>query len=304
MIGLDTSHALAFARVINNPDAKGDVADIQVVAAYPASSPDLPSSYERVEGFTTKLREMGIEIVDSIDSLLNKVDVVMIESVDGRPHLQQAKPAIAAGKPVWIDKPMAGSLADGVEIFRLAREAGVPCFSSSSMRYAEGVVAVCNDPKIGEVVGCMIYSPCSLEPHHPDLYWYGIHGVEALFTIMGPGCVSVTRVQTEDTDVVTGVWRDGRVGTFRGKRAGKRGYGGLVFGTKGIGPIGSHSGYEALVVEIAKFFKTGKAPVSPEETLEVLAFMEAADESKRQGGGPVTLESVMAKARQANAERK
>jgi predicted dehydrogenase len=206
---------------------------------------------------------------------------------------------IKAGKPVFIDKPLAASLRDGLEIFRLAREANVPCFSSSSLRFSPGIAGMRNDPKIGDVLGCVAYSPCSLEPHHPDLFWYGIHGVEMLYTIMGPGCVSVNRTHTADTDVVTGVWKDGRVGTFRGLRGGKTGYGAVVFGSKGNGPSGGYGGYEPLLVEVGKFFESGRPPVTPEETIEILAFMEAADESKLQNGASVTLESVMARAQSA-----
>ncbi|MHB1036338.1 MAG: Gfo/Idh/MocA family protein [Pirellulales bacterium] len=298
IIGLDTSHVIAFTRQLNDPRATGDAAGVRVVAAFPGGSPDLPDSIDRVAGYTEEIRKMGVEIVDSIDALLPKVDVVLLESVDGRPHLAQVKPVLAAKKPVFIDKPVAGSLADAVEIFRLAREANVPCFSASSLRFSPGIQAMHNDPRVGRVMGCDAYGPCSLEKHHPDLFWYGVHGVETLFTIMGPGCVSVTRVQTKGTELVTGVWKDGRVGTFRGLRAGAAGYGATVFGEKGIAPSGGYGGYEPLVVEIVRFFKTGKPPVSAEETIEIFAFMEAADQSKRQGGAPVTLESVLAKASQ------
>jgi hypothetical protein len=155
-----------------------------------------------------------------------------------------------------------------------------------------------NDPRVGDVVGCDAWGPCPLEPTHPDLFWYGIHGVEVLFTIMGTGCERVARSHTADTDVVTGTWKDGRVGVFRGIRRGKADYGAMVFGTKGIVPAGGYGGYEPLVGEIAAFFATGKAPVSAEETIEIFAFMEAADESKRRGGEPVALESVIAKAKE------
>ncbi len=148
------------------------------------------------------------------------------------------------------------------------------------------------------MLGCDVYGPCELEPHHPDLFWYGIHGVESLFTIMGTGCKTVARVQTRDTELVTGVWQNGRVGTFRGIRKGKSGYGGLAFGSKNIVPFSSTAGYEPLVEEICKFFRTGQPPVRAEETLEIYAFMAAADESKRQGGMPVTLESVVSRARE------
>jgi len=294
IIGID-AHALPWTTIINNPEVTGELADMKIVAAYPGGSQDIPRSIEVLEDRATKISKFGVEIVDSIDALLEKADVVLILSIDGRKHLEEAKPVFAAGKPVFIDKPIAGSLADAIEIFRLAQEHKVPCFSSSSLRFAKQTLGIRQDPKLGELIGCDQYAPCSLEPHHPDFFWYGIHGVEPLFTIMGPGCVSVTRVHTEGTDMAVGVWDDGRIGSFRGIRDGRRGYGSTVFGTKGIVPGGGFDGYEPLIVEIVKFFKTGKPPVSAEETLEIFAFMEAADESKRQGGRPVTLESVMPK---------
>jgi predicted dehydrogenase len=298
IIGLDTSHVVAFTSLLNNPKNTGDLAGVRVVAGFPGGSQDIASSKDRIAGFTKQLKEKyEIEIVDSIDALLKKVDVVLLESVDGRPHLEQVKPVLKAVKPVFIDKPVAGSLADAIQIYELARQNKVPVFSSSSLRFGPGAQAMRNNPKVGEVVGCDAYGPSPLEEHHPDLFWYGIHGVELLFTIMGTGCQSVARTHTKDTDLVVGTWKDGRIGTFRGIRKGKADYGATVFGSKGVEPSGGSGGYQPLVVEICKFFKTGKAPVAPEETLEIFAFMEAADESKRKGGTPVTLEAVMAKAR-------
>jgi len=294
IIGFD-AHALSWTKIINDPQATGELANMTIVAGYPGGSADIPRSMEVIEERTAQLRELGVETVDSIDDLLKKVDVVLILSIDGRKHLEEAKPVFAAGKRVFIDKPIAGSLADAIEIFRLSKEHNVPCFTSSSLRFAKRTIDIRQDPKLGELIGCEQYSPCSLEPHHPDFFWYGIHGVEPLFTIMGPGCVSVTRVHTEGTDVAIGIWEGGRIGSVRGIRDSRRGYGSTVFGTKGIVPGGGFDGYEPLIVEIVKFLKTGKPPVTAEETLEIFAFMEAADESKRQGGRPVTLESVMPK---------
>lgn len=303
IIGLDTSHVVAFTQTLNNPKAQGVLSRVRVVAAYAGGSADIPDSKNRLKGYTETLRDKyHVEIVDSIEALLQKVDVVFLESLDGRPHLEQVRPVFKAKKPVFIDKPVAGSLADALEIYRLARESGTPCFSSSSLRFSTGIRAVRGNPKFGDVLGCDAYSPCSLEPHHPDLFWYGIHGVEILFTIMGPGCDSVTRVQTDKGEFVTGKWKDGRVGTFRGIRKGKADYGAMVFGTNSVGPSGGFTGYEPLVVEICKFFDSGKPPVTAEETLEIYAFMEAADESKRQGGKPVTLESVLARAKNKGAK--
>ena len=301
IIGLD-AHAPVWTRILNNPQATGELADMVVVAGYPGGSPDIPQSMDLLAKGIKTFEELNVPLVDSIEELLPKVDVVLILSIDGRPHLEQARPVIAAGKPLFIDKPMAASVADAIEIFRLAAEHKVPCFSSSSLRFAPGTIGIRSNPALGEVRGCDQYSPCALEPHHPDLFWYGIHGVEPLFTIMGTGCQSVTRVHTEGTDVTVGTWADGRLGSVRGIRDGQRGYGATVFGSKGIVQSGKFEGYEPLIEEIVKFFKTGKAPVSAEETIEIFAFMEAADESKRQGGCPVLLESVMQKARQAAAK--
>jgi predicted dehydrogenase len=299
MIGLDTSHVTAFTRLINDPQKDYGC---RVVVGYPGGSPDIEASAGRVQKYTNQLRdEYGLEIVDSIEELCRKVDGVMLESVDGRPHLEQAKPVIAAGKPIFIDKPMAGSLADVLEIFRLAKTGNVPCWSSSSLRFGPGILGMRNHDEVGEVLGCDAFSPCSIEPHHPDLYWYGVHGVEILFTIMGAGCQSVQRTQTKGYELVVGVWDDGRIGTYRGLKTGKKDYGAMVFGTKGIARSGGYEGYGHLVEEVVRFFKTGDVPVPPEETIEIFAFMTAADESKAKGGAPVTLESVSDKARQRNA---
>ncbi len=304
IIGCDTSHVPAFAKAFNAEKPEGTLAGMRVVAAFPGGSDDIASSRDRVGKFTDQLRGMGIEIVDSVDALVERVDVVLLESLDGRKHLPQIRPVFAAGKPVFLDKPFAGSLADAIEILDLAKKHKTPFFSSSALRYTPAIQGARSNAEIGKVIGCGAYSPCALEPTHPDLFWYGVHGVETLFTIMGPGCERVSRVQTDGTELVAGVWKDGRIGTFRGTRAGKHGYGATVFGEKSVKFISGFGGYMPLVEQIATFFKTGKPPVSAEETLDIFAFMEAADESKRQGGAPVTLESVIAKARAEVAARK
>ncbi|HSZ55526.1 MAG TPA: Gfo/Idh/MocA family oxidoreductase [Tepidisphaeraceae bacterium] len=296
IIGLDTSHVIAFTKLLNAPKAREELTGVKIVAAFPGGSSDIPDSRDRVGPYTKQVQAMGVEIVDSIPALLPKVDVVLLESVDGRPHLAQARPVIEAGKPLFIDKPLAGSLADAIAIDELARKHQVPWFSSSSLRFGPKVQAIRHDPKVGQVFGCDAWSPCHLEPHHPDLYWYGIHGVELLYTVMGEGCESVTRVTSDGTDVVVGRWKDGRIGTFRGIRAGKQDYGVVVFGGKGVGTALGFEGYEPLLVQIVKFFKTRAPPVSAAETIEIYAFMEAADESKRQGGRPITISAVMEKA--------
>jgi hypothetical protein len=219
----------------------------------------------------------------------------LLESVDGRVHLEQVKPVLKAKKRVFIDKPLAASLADAAMIAKLAEEAGVPWFSSSSLRFHPAIANLKDDPQLGGIVGCDAYGPSPTESHHPDLFWYGIHGVEILFTIMGPGCQSITRVTSPGTDMVVGKWKDGRIGTFRGIRTGKDGYGATVFGVKEIRcAVAATSGsfYRDLVEQIIKFFQTGVPPVSASETLELFAFMQAAELSKAKGGQEVSLSDV------------
>ncbi len=303
VIGLDTSHAPEFVKVLNDSHAAADVAGFRVVAAYPRGSKDIRSSVERIPKFTNDLKELGVEIVGSIDDLLIRCDAVLLETNDGRPHLEQALAILKAKKACFIDKPLAGSLADAVAIFAAAKKYDTPVFTASSLRYVDGAQKL-RAGDFGAVLGCDVYSPCSLESTHPDLFWYGIHGVESLYTVMGPGCESVSRTSTPDTDVAVGVWSGGRIGTFRGIRKGTSGYGGTAFTTKKIVPLGDYQGYRPLVVEIAKFFRTRKSPISDAESLEIYTFMEAADESKREGGKPVRLADVLAKAQAAAAKIK
>ncbi|NBV22576.1 MAG: gfo/Idh/MocA family oxidoreductase [Proteobacteria bacterium] len=293
MIGLDTSHVPAFTEILNNPQNKKHVTGAKVVAAFKGGSPDIESSASRVDGFTkTLVEKYGVKLYDSIEEMCKNVDAVMIESVDGRPHLAQAIPVIKAKKPLFLDKPMGGSLKDVLEIFRLAKEANVPVWSSSSLRYGKGIPAV-RGGSIGVVSYAETSSPASLEKSHPDLFWYGIHGCEALFSVMGTGCESVKRGKTDDGRIeVTGKWKGGRTGIFREAK----GYTGIAKGDKGEAPVGAYDGYDPLIAEVIKAFQSGIVPVKPEETIELFAFMEAADESKRRGGAEVTLAEVLKKA--------
>ena len=295
MIGLDTSHCDAFAKILNDSNAAPDFAGFRIVAAYPHGSKDIESSASRIPQITEEVKKYGVQIVGSIDELLKQVDVVLLETNDGRLHYEQALPVLKAGKRMFIDKPIAGSLADTVAIFKAAKKYNVPVFSSSSLRFTPAVQDIAKEKTVGKVIGADTFSPCTIEKTHPDLFWYGIHGVETLFTIMGRGCRQVVRVHQDGTDMVVGTWQDGRIGTFRGTRTGKYDLGGTAFGEKGNSQFSADGGYEPLLKEIIQFFKTGIPPVSAEETIEIYAFMEAADESKRLGGVPVELEKVMAK---------
>jgi hypothetical protein len=288
IIGTDTSHATAFTEMLNNESSPDHVPGGRVVAAYKGGSPDIESSATRVDQYAEELRtKWQVHFYPNIAELCQHVDAVLLESVDGRVHLAQARAAIAAHKPLFIDKPLASTLEDAREIARLAKTAGVPWFSSSSLRFGE----IAETMKFADATGVETWGPGPLEPHHQlDLSWYAIHPIELLYTLMGPGCEEVSRTSSPDADLIAGRWKDGRIGTVRALRP-YSDYGAVVFRPKQIveSPSRPADSYRPLVVEIMKFFESGQTPVPNQETLEIFAFMDAAQRSKDEGGRPMRL---------------
>ncbi len=292
IVGTDTSHAVEFTRILNDAAAPDHVPGGRVVAAYKGGSPDVESSRTRVEKFAETLRsQYQVEFVPEIAGLCGKVDAVLLESVDGRAHLPQAREVFRCGKPVFIDKPLAASLEDARAIAALAGQAGVPWFSTSSLRYSAAAAL-----KSNPVLGAGVWGPGPVEPHHQlDLSWYGIHAVELLYTLMGTGCEEVTRFSggtaEAGSDVIAARWKDGRTATVRTIRP----YG--QFGAIALRPDGSVArspekdevGYPSLLRVVVEFFRTRTPPVPNEETLEIFSFMDAAQRRKEQGGRPVKL---------------
>ncbi len=288
LVGTDTSHVTAFARLLNDPAVPDHVPGARITAAYKGGTADNPTSSKYVEKYAEELRsKWGVEIVPRIEDLCGKVDAILLTSVDGRPHLEEARRIFTCRKPVWIDKPLASTLEDAREIARLARQSGVTWWTSSSLRFADMTTRLKSDG----ITGVITWGPGPFEEHHHlDLSWYAIHPIEMLYTLMGPGCVEVTRTYTEDADVITGRWKDGRIGTARAARPYGT-YGAVVFRGKEVlqsDPKAS-VGYRGLVVEIVNSFRAGTIPVPVEESLEIFSFMDAALRSKQSGGAPQTL---------------
>lgn len=296
IIGLDTSHAEQFTLRLNDSANPNHVPGGRVVAAFPTPSADIEESRDRVEGFTAIVRDkFGVRIASGIEDVCKNVDAILLLTLDGRPRLEQMKQILSFGKPVFMDKPVAASLKDAVDIYKLAEAAKVPVFSASAIRWYTGVLEVANAEK-GPPAGAISYGPAHILAHHPDLFFYGIHPSEALFTVMGTGCLSVTRVTTPDTSVVTGLWQGGRVGTLHAIHEGAKAYKVIRFGQNAVTEQKSEGDYTPMLREIIKFFQTKQPPVSAKDTLEIYAFMEAAEESKRRGGKSITLREVLSKA--------
>jgi predicted dehydrogenase len=316
VIGLDNYQALAFTQLFHDPKAAGDLKGIRVVAAYMGGSPDIEESVVSLPKWAPEMKKAGVDILDSVEKVVAKSDALLLMSLDGRAHLPHVRAVAKSGKPVYVGRPLAGSLADVVRILDLAKESKLPLFSCSQHRFSPGFSGMRDHPEVGKVLGCSVWGGCPTEPHHAELFWHAVHGVETLYTIMGPGCESVTMASTPAAELVTGVWKDGKIGTFRGIRKGAVKYRALVFGDKGISPSGDYGydvpkgwvaphgeymGYKGVAIEIGKFFRTKRPPVSPEETLELFTFMEAAHQSKAKGGVPVKLADILAATRKAMA---
>jgi predicted dehydrogenase len=320
ILGIDNFGSVAYTEFLNRPHAEGVFEGVRVVAAYPIGSADYPDSDKLVEQWKKQLLDLyqnpkdpkdavpPIEMVTSVDELLSKCDGVMIFSMDGRLHLEQAKAVLKAGKRLFIGRPMASSPEDVIAIFRLAAETKTPCWSSSQHRYSTGFSGMKNHPEVGRVIGCDVYGGWTVDAPEADQFTRPLHSLETLYTIMGPGVVSVACTSTPTAESITAVWNDGRVGTYRGIKEGAVKYSATVFGDKGVSTAGIYGhgvpvngvvptndryvGYEGLAIELARFFKGGPVPVSAAETLEIYALMQAAETSRAQNGAVIRLQDL------------
>ena len=313
ILGIDNYQSVAYTQLFNDAKATGDLGGLKVVVAFPSTpSIDIPESVDSLPKWKDALSKYGVKMVASVDELLANCDVVMIMSLDGRRHLAEASLVLKAGKRLYIGRPIAANFSDAVAIIRLSEQTKTPCWTSSQHRFSPGFIGMKNHPEVGNVLGCEMYGGCPTVPHHSELYWHALHSIETIYSIMGAGCVSVSCTSTPIAESITGTWADGRVATYRGIKKGAIKYSGTVFGEKGVSVTGvyghgvpvkgivptndKYMGYEGIAIEIAKFFKGGPVPVSANETLEILAFMEAAHESKSKNGVNVQIAEMMKKA--------
>jgi len=295
ILDFDTSHAVEFTKRLNAIEGTPKdqlVEGAQIVIGCPGES---KLSAERIEGYTAQMKKFGVTLVEKPADMIGKVDGMLIEAVDGTVHFDRAKPFLDAGIPCFIDKPFTCSVADAKKIIELSEAKKAAVFSSSSLRYAPEVVEYVADPKPGKLVGCMVYGPASLSPipeRNAGLYHYGIHAVEVLYTLMGTGCKRVNCVSERGADAVTGHWKDGRVATLRGIRDGASGYGFTAFAEKGIKTVtvGTSVIYRELLKQVVEFFKAKKSPLDPAVTLEIMAFIEAANKSSENHGAGETVQ--------------
>jgi predicted dehydrogenase len=291
LVDFDTSHVVQFSERINHVGIAEDqwVEGGRVVAGYVGTSEITPAA--TIEQYTAQCRdECGVELVSRPEDLLGQVDGVFIESQCGAVHLERARPFLEAGLPVFIDKPFANSVEDAQAIAALSRQHHAPVFSASSLRYALEVQELnANSAETGPVVGAEASSPGSTHEKNPGLLHYGIHGVELLYSLMGPGCQSVSCASTDAGDVATGIWNDGRIGVARAVRRGAPPYAFTAYCEKTVVMRQVNAGfiYRELLKRVMEMFQTRQAPLDIAETVEIIGFICAARESAERGGTPV-----------------
>lgn len=291
-VGLDSSHCTAFTDLLRS-SADPMMLSAAVTVGWPGGSPDFPMSRDRVAGFTSEMCDRGVRIVDTPEEAAASADAIILGCVDGRQHLEIARRLMPSRKPMFIDKPLAHNLETARQLATELNNSGIPWFTSSALRFQKRIDDLIGNHSKRDLLGCDVFGIWRHGPGHSDLVWYGIHGIEMLYTVMGTGCQRVQRITAENGDIVIGQWPGGRIGTWRALRFEQQatGYGLTAFCRHTIHQVPIPADYDGLVCEIVRFFRTLKPPVTSDETLEIFAFMEAAERSRALGGQIVSLES-------------
>ena len=285
LVGLDTSHVDAFAKLLMDPSHPHHVEGGRIIAAFPGGSPDFELSHSRVPGYTTKLRdEYGVEILDSPEAVAERSDLVFIESVDGRVHRPQYESLARFRRPTFIDKPFATTVADARAILDAAAASGVPLMSCSALRYAANFQAALKEEP---VVGIDVVGPLAFQPTQPGYFWYGIHDVEMLVAALGAGCRRVRATVADETDLVVLEWDDGRVAGLRGLQNKHGKYAAALHGESGLRLVDVAAApkpfYAGLLQAILDNLPRGVSPISHADMLEVVRIIEAINRSRDTG---------------------
>ena len=278
MVDFDTSHVVQFSKRLNKKGigAEQFVDGAEVILGCPGTSKMSP---ERIPGFTkTVSEECGVKLVDKPEQMIGKVDGVLIESVDGSVHLERARPFLEAGVPTFIDKPFACSVRDAEALAALAAKKNVPLFSSSSLRFASEVVAVKNaQAELGPPIAVDVYGCQGKNPHNPGWFNYGVHSAEILITLLGTGFKDARYSASGSAEHCTSVWQGDCLGSITLTAKGDYPFGFTYIGEKATRAhrVNADYIYRELLKAIVEFFKSGKPPMSIEETLGIVRYLEA-----------------------------
>ncbi|MDR6551720.1 Gfo/Idh/MocA family oxidoreductase [Paenibacillus qinlingensis] len=287
LIGLDTGHVVSTASLFHSAGQEWHVPGAQVTVACADTNPDF-FNYHRTAAYTKTLQEnYGVQIVDTLEEVARECDVIFLSSIDARAHHRQFLEIAEFRKPVVVEKPLALLYEDAVHMVEIAEANAVPLFCCSSLRYAEAFVRGIQDETGGRILGADVSGPLPIEPQLPGMFWYGVHVTELLFASLGTGCKRVNATMNELHEVIVGEWEDGRIGSVRGNRYGNSLYSAVLFREQRAQWIDVRShprpDFSNFLEKVIDMVRSGKSPVSPEEMLSVIRFMEASNESRLSG---------------------
>ncbi len=283
VIGLDTSHSVSYPALMQGP--KRIISGMKVETCFPFLTPF--TTKKTLAERSEKLAALGVKVTENWDEALDGCDAVMLEINDGSFHLEYFKKVAALGKPVFLDKPLAATLADGRAIMRLARKHQTRVWSSSSIPFTAEFEKV---PKeVPEVRLAHMFGPLGIAPAGDSLIWYGVHVVESIQRLMGPGALNVRAIETPYSIAGIISYADDRQALMETvKKTGY--YGGRAQGFLSGGEQKIYSFVcdnskpkKNFMQAIKSFFQGGPAPVSMASTFEGLAIMAAARKSIETG---------------------
>ena len=282
IIGLDTSHTIEFTKRFQAPDcsAADKVGGVKVINCMRFETP-----FQNKEGLDKRQKQMedwGVRVVTDFNEAVINADAIMLEINDPQLHLEYFKKAAVLSKPVYLDKPLADTAEHGSEILKIAKDKKVKVFSTSSLRFDAGLILAAK--KIPAPLYTHTYGPLGAAAAGSSIVWYGVHAFEMLVRVMGKGGTKVFTTKTSSGVVVTIEYPEKRRGVVELTENA------WVYG----GDLRTNDKAEAFVVdgsvlytnlckEIANFLKTGNSPVPLEETMEVMALLEAAEKSFKNG---------------------
>lgn len=287
VIGADSSHLAEFTKRINRMNIEGRT-PCRVARMWTDGKHDMPES--EVEAWRRDAADQGVTTDQHLDAMLGAVDGVMVLTVNGNRHLAHASSALRRGLPTYIDKPLTCDLSEALAIRAMCQEHGTRCYSASSLRFADEVQHL-DRAAIGELAVIDAFGPGELNPAMPRFFHYGVHTIEMIDAIWGPGVEAVRARISEPRDHIELRYIDGRYASLRLERVGSYDFGATVHGKNGVAcfKVDFSEVYNRLVRGMVRFFEGGPAPTNLDAIVENVAVMEAAHQSIEQDGGWVAL---------------
>lgn len=283
IIGLDTSHATAFPKLMQDPETESSqkISGIRAVSCL-----RFETAFQGKEGLDTRqayLESIGVKVTEDFEEAVADCDAIMIEINDPALHLEYFEKCAPLGKPIFLDKPFADSVENMCKIIELAKKYNVRFFTASSLRFDIDFVEGLEKGLAAEKG--MTWGPCGIPPKGSGIIWYGCHTFEMLQRIMGRGAVSVSGIKDENNYLFRVKYADGRVGMVDLSSTSYK-YGALIRSKENEGVFVNVTCrvpfYYMLMKEFVKFLD-GEQPVALEDSVEVMALQEAALKSIESG---------------------